>query len=169
MEKALEKAQEALYLGEFPVGCVIVYENKIIATGSRNGTTGNFINEIDHAELTALRCLAELKENVDRSKTILFCTLEPCLMCYSAILMSGINKIVYSYEDVMGGCTWCNLTELSTFYKERQIKIVPAILRNRSLELFKVYFENQKNTYWKDSQLAIYTIAQSYSTSCKAV
>ena len=160
MEKALERARKALYSGEFPVGCVIVYENNIIATGSRTGTTGNFINEIDHAELVALRCLAELKENADRSKIILFCTLEPCLMCYSAILMNGLGKIVYAYEDVMGGCTRCNLTKLSPFYKERQIKIVPNILRNKSLEIFKVYFENQKNTYWKGSLLARYTLRQ---------
>ena len=160
MKKALERARKALYSGEFPVGCVLVYENKIIVTSYRTGTTENFINEIDHAELVALRCLAELKENVDRSKIILFCTLEPCLMCYSAILLNGIDKIVYAYEDVMGGCTRCNLTMLSSFYKERQIKIVPNILRNKSMELFKVYFENQKNTYWKDSLLAEYTLRQ---------
>ena len=160
MEKALEGARKALYSGEFPVGCVIVYENKIIATGSRIGTTGNCINEIDHAELVALKRLAELKNKVNKSKIILFCTLEPCLMCYSAILINGIGKIVYAYEDIMGGCTRCNLTKLSPFYKERQIKIVPDILRNKSLELFKVYFVNQKNTYWQDSLLSQYTLKQ---------
>jgi len=160
MEKALESARKGLYSGEFPVGCVLVYENNIIATGSRTGTTGNFINEIDHAELVALRHLAELKLNVDKSKITLFCTLEPCLMCYSAVLMNGIGKIVYAYEDIMGGCTRCNLTKIAPFYKERQIKIIPNVLRDKSMELFKVYFENQKNTYWKDSLLARYTLGQ---------
>jgi len=160
MGKAIERAEKALYAGEFPVGCVIAYNNNIIAAGSRTGTTGNFINEIDHAEIVALRLLAELKENVDRSKIVLFCTLEPCLMCYSAILLSGIGKIVYAYEDVMGGCTICNLTKIAPFYKEHRIEIVHNILRDKSMKLFKVYFENQKNTYWKDSLLARYTLRQ---------
>ncbi len=160
MEKAIEEAGKALESGEFPVGCVVAYKNNIIVTGTRTGTTGKYTNEIDHAEMAALRRLAELKENMDKSKIILFCTLEPCLMCYSAIVLSGISKIVYAYEDVMGGCTRCDLTKLSPFYKERKIKIIPDILRDKSMELFKIYFENQKNTYWKDSLLAGYTLRQ---------
>ena len=160
MEKALEEARKALDSGEFPVGCLIVYNSNIIAAGSRTGTTGNFINEIDHAEIVALKLLAELKENMDRSKIVLFCTLEPCLMCYSAILLSGIGKIVYAYEDVMGGFTKCNLTKIAPFYKEHRIEIVHNILRDKSIKLFKVYFENQKITYWKDSLLARYTLRQ---------
>ena len=160
MEKAIEEARKALESGEFPVGCVVVYQDNIIVTGTRTGTSGNHTNEIDHAEIAALRRLSELKENMDKSKIILFCTLEPCLMCYSAIVLSGISKIVYAYEDVMGGCTRCDLTKLSPFYKERKIKIIPDILRDKSMELFKVYFENQKNTYWKDSLLARYTLWQ---------
>ncbi|MBC2693935.1 MAG: nucleoside deaminase [Desulfobacteraceae bacterium] len=160
MEKAIEEAKKALESGEFPVGCVVAYKNDIIVTGTRTGTSGNYTNEIDHAEMAALRCLSELKETVDKSKIILFCTLEPCLMCYSAIVLSDIGKIVYAYEDLMGGCTRCDLTKLSPFYKERKIKIIPDILRDKSMELFKVYFENQKNTYWKDSLLARYTLMQ---------
>lgn len=160
MEKAIEEAKKALESGEFPVGCVFAYKHNIIVTSSRTGTSGNYINEIDHAEIAALRRLSELKENVYKSKIILFCTLEPCLMCYSAIVLSGIGKIVYAYEDVMGGFTRCDLTKLSPFYKERKIKIIPNILRDKSMELFKVYFENQKNSYWKDSLLARYTLRQ---------
>jgi tRNA(adenine34) deaminase len=160
MEKAIEEARKALESGEFPVGCVVAYKNNIIVTSTRTGTSGNYTNEIDHAEMAALRRLSELKENVDKSKIKLFCTLEPCLMCYSAIVLSGIGKIVYAYEDVMGGCTRCDLTKLSPFYKERKIKIIPDILRDKSMKLFKIYFENQKNTYWKDSLLAGYTLRQ---------
>ncbi len=160
MEEALGRAKKALYAGEFPVGCVIVYQDRILATGSRTGTAENSINEIDHAEMVALRRLAGLNENIDNSKITLFCTLEPCLMCYSAIFLSGIRKIVYAYEDVMGGCTRCDLTKLAPLYKNDLISIVPNILRKKSLELFKTYFENPKNTYWKGSSLAEYTLDQ---------
>ena len=158
MREALIRAKKALSAGEFPVGCVMVYQNSIIATGSRISTVTNSINEIDHAEMIALRRLADLKENVNNSKITLFCTLEPCLMCYSAIFLSGIRKIVYAYEDVMGGCTRCDLTKLAPLYKNDLISITPNILRKKSLELFKTYFNNPKNIYWKGSLLSGYTL-----------
>ena len=160
MEEALVWAKKALSAGEFPVGCVVVYQDSVIAAGSRIGTAINSINEIDHAEMVALRHLADLNENVNNSKITLFCTLEPCLMCYSAIFLSGIRKIVYAYEDVMGGCTRCDLTKLAPLYKNDLISIVPNILRKKSLELFKKYFNNPKNIYWKGSLLAGYTLNQ---------
>jgi len=52
------------------------------------------------------------------------------------------------------------LTKIAPFYKERRIEIVHNILRDKSMKLFKAYFENQKNTYWKDSLLARYTLRQ---------
>ena len=51
MGKALELAGKALSAGEFPVGCVMVYQNKILVSGRRTHTTGKIINEIDHAEM----------------------------------------------------------------------------------------------------------------------
>ncbi len=160
MEKALGLAERALWEGEFPVGCILVYENNIIASGYRTGTRNNTDNEIDHAEIVALRDLSKHEKEVDKSKTTLFCTMEPCLMCFGAILLSGIKRIVYAYEDVMGGGTNCDLSTLPPLYRDQQISIVPDILRERSLNLFKEFFQNPGNVYWKDSPLAEYTLSQ---------
>lgn len=160
MRKALTLAETALSSGEFPVGCVIAYKDNILVTGSRTGTAGSSINEIDHAEMIALRKLVNLKENIDPFNATLFCTLEPCLMCFGALILSGIGEIVYAYEDVMGGGTACDLTNLSPLYQNCQISIVPKILRRESLKLLKAYFENPKNTYWRGSLLAGYTLRQ---------
>jgi tRNA(adenine34) deaminase len=158
MEMALEQADMALSAGEFPVGCVIAYGGALLVTGSRTGTAGDAANEIDHAEMVALRRLADLDETIDKSKMTLFCTLEPCLMCFAAILLSGIGKIVYAYEDVMGGGTTCDLSRLAPLYENRRIPVVPNILREKSLALFKAYFKDPDNTYWKESLLARYTL-----------
>jgi tRNA(adenine34) deaminase len=160
MEKALDQAKMALSAGEFPVGCVMVYEDKIIVDGYRKGTTKESVNEIDHAEMLTLRRLIDLEKNKDKNKITLFCTLEPCLMCFGAILLSGIGEIVYAYEDVMGGGTGCNLSKLNPLYKNRKVSIVSNILRQESLELFKVYFANSVNTYWKGSLLAKHILNQ---------
>jgi tRNA(adenine34) deaminase len=162
MEEALVEARHALERGEFPVGCVIVHEGKIIATGSRLGTAGNLVSETDHAEILALKQL-ERSAPVDRSRLTLYCTLEPCLMCFGAILISSIRHIVFAYEDVMGGGTRCDLGRMPPLYGSRRVDLVPHILRDKSLFLFKSYFSNPDNTYCKDSLLAAYTLSASFS------
>jgi len=160
MQKALDQAQKALAMGEFPVGCVVVYQGKILVSAFRSGTDSEFSNEVDHAEMVALRCLIDLKKNIDNRQVTLFCTMEPCLMCLGALILSGIGEVVYAYEDVMGGGTECDLSELTPLYREYKISIVPNILRRQSLELFKAYFQNPENTYWQGSLLARYTLNQ---------
>lgn len=160
MEKALLQAREALDQGEFPVGCVIVQGNDIIATGARQGTAGGAVNETDHAEMVALRRLDDLGPNVARDRLTLFCTMEPCLMCYGAILIAGIGNVVWAYEDAMGGGTACDLSTLPPLYRDRRITIVPHILREKSLALFRAFFQNPANDYWAGSFLAEYTLDQ---------
>jgi len=160
MQKALDQAQTALAMGEFPVGCVVVYQGKILVRTSRSGTDSEFSNEVDHAEMVALKHLVNLKKNIDTRQITLFCTMEPCLMCLGALILSGIGEVVYAYEDVMGGGTKCDLSKLTPLYRDHKISIVPNILRRQSLELFKAFFQNPENTYWQGSLLAQYTLNQ---------
>jgi tRNA(adenine34) deaminase len=161
MKKALDQAGKALDAGEFPVGCVLVHQNRILATGARKGSMGDFPNEIDHAEMIALKCVAGMDINTDKKEMVLFTTMEPCLMCLGALILNGIGEVVYAYEDVMGGGTGCNLAGLTPLYRNQKISIVPHILRQQSLELFKAFFQNPENSYWKGSLLAEYTLRQS--------
>ena len=160
MTEALDLAQRALDRGEFPVACVMAYQGNIIATGARKHTRGDAKNEIDHAEMVALRHLSELTDDIDTGKVIIYCTMEPCLMCLAAIIISGIRQIAYAYEDVMGGGTTCDLSLLKPLYSRSHIKIVPDIERQRSVELFKAFFADPDNDYWHDSLLAQYALDQ---------
>jgi tRNA(adenine34) deaminase len=145
--------------GEFPVGCVIVLDNRIIASGSRRGTRGIFPSEIDHAEILSLRKLKRFNRPALRNLS-LYTTLEPCLMCFGAILLHQVNRIVYAYEDVMGGGTQSDLTVMSPLYKNQSITVIPGLLREKSIELLKRYFTEPANHYWEGSLLAKYTLAQ---------
>ena len=162
MEKALDQASLAYEVGQFPVGCVIVQDNKVIATGARSGTAGDllFFSEIDHAEIRALKALETYAGDFLPEKAVLFCTMEPCLMCYAAIILSGIKTIVYAYEDAMGGGTCCDLTHLTPLYCEADIRVVPNVMRQKSLDLFYNFFNKEANLYWKGSYLESYTLAQ---------
>lgn len=157
MGKALEQAEKALSRDEFPVGCVLVHDERIIATGARAGTAKSATNEVDHAEMIALRRLNESATAINPGAITVYCTLEPCLMCYGAILIAGIRHIVYAYEDAMGGGTQCDLKLLPPLYREAMVSIVPHVCRNESLRLFKAFFDNPDNTYLADTYLAVYT------------
>ncbi len=160
MEKVISIAHDTLKLGNFPVGCVIEYKGSIMAEGTRTGTNRGKNNEIDHAEMNALKKLTLHDEGYDRSLMTLYCNLEPCLMCFGAILLSGINNIVFAYEDIMGGGTSCNIFKLPSLYSNIVLKIIPGVLRDRSLKLFKSFFANSRNSYLINSELCTYTKSQ---------
>lgn len=84
-------------------------------------------------------------------------------MCFSAILLSGIGRIVYAYEDVMGGGTGCDRSGLPPLYRNAKLTVISGVLRINSLLLFKRFFADSANPYWADSLLSRYTLAQKVS------
>jgi tRNA(adenine34) deaminase len=162
MQIALGQAEEALAQGEFPVGAILVHEDHILASGRREHSQeqNDTVNEIDHAEIVALRNFLNQDTTIPLAEITVYSTMEPCLMCYSTMILNGIRKIVYAYEDVMGGGTNLPLQQLNPLYKTMNVELVPDVLRERSLSLFKRFFLNPANNYWKDSLLSSYTLSQ---------
>ena len=169
MEIALKQAKTAFAKGEFPVGCVIVQGKEVIATGARQGTALGkpFFSEIDHAEIRALKFLEVGTREFRPKESVLFCTMEPCLMCFAAIILAGIKKIVYAFEDPMGGGTGCDLSLMTPLYKEAKVEVISGVLREKSLDLFYDFFNKETNLYWKDSFLEAYTRKQKESSTRK--
>lgn len=160
MRAALGEAAGALEAGEFPVGCVIAGPAGVAATGARRRSMGPNVNEIDHAEITAIKRFYESAFPADPQELTLYVTMEPCLMCFGAAIIAGIKRVVYAYEDVMGGATKCRIEELPPLYSNVQIRIVPHLLREESLELFYSFFSNPENAYLQGTLLAEYTLCQ---------
>lgn len=159
MRIALQQAENALSQGEFPVGCVIVRDDEVVAAGERINSAEN-INELDHAEIVALRSYLKEYDSSDMGSLIVYSTLEPCLMCQATMLVNGITNIVYGYEDVMGGGTNLSLDNLSPLYKDKKLTIRGGVLRNESLMLMQQFFGSGSSTYLKDSYLCEYTMKQ---------
>ena len=160
MNFALKEAKEALSAGEFPVGCVMVAGDQVLVSGARKNSFGLNTNELDHAEIVALRKLTTLKEFNDYGQLRVYCTMEPCLMCFAALILAGIRYIAWAYEDIMGGGTKCDLSRLPQLYSQSRITIVPHVRRRESLEIFKSFFSDPNHDYWQKSLLAEYTLRQ---------
>lgn len=158
MRYALAEAEQALNEGEFPVGCVFADGDEILAQGRRKNSGGETANEIDHAEIITLRRLLRTTPQTDCSDITVYSTMEPCLMCYTTLLLSGIRRFVWAYEDVMGGGTNLPLNQLNKLYADMQVEIIPSIMRKESLSLFQQFF--RRYDYWQNSLLAEYTLSQ---------
>jgi tRNA(adenine34) deaminase len=158
MGEALKEAQKALARGEFPVGCVMVYQDRIVVRGSRKGTRDNGRNELDHAEMLALRQFLRLNEEPDPAGVTVFCTMEPCLMCFSALILAGIGEVVFAYEDAMGGGAGCDRSRMKALYRDSPIVVRSHVRRSESLALFQKFFADPANSYWQGSLLAHYTL-----------
>ncbi|MEW6259608.1 MAG: deaminase, partial [Thermodesulfobacteriota bacterium] len=135
--------------------------DEIVATGRRVHSRGPVPSELDHAEIIALRDLeaAVSISTESRSRLWLYSTLEPCLMCMGAALISGIRNIVYAYEDIMGGACRLSLHSLTPLYAHADVTIVSGVMRSESIALFQAFFRNPESDYWKDSLLAQYTLS----------
>ncbi len=158
MEVAIGEARKALALNEFPVGCVIVDEQGIVCTGKREKSS--VYNEFEHAEITAIRTLyAEYPERL-RNRLRIYCTMEPCLMCFSTLILNNIHSIVYGYEDVMGGGTSVELKNLSPLYATMRIEVISGVLRSACLSLFQKFFNDSPSDYLAGTLLKEYTVAQ---------
>ncbi|XP_011881097.1 PREDICTED: tRNA-specific adenosine deaminase 2 [Vollenhovia emeryi] len=109
MDVALQKAEESLRAGEVPVGCLFIYNNEVIATG--NNTVNETCNATRHAEINCidqvLKFCTEKRtgcETVFRNLDVIV-TVEPCIMCMSALLQLQVRSIVYGCaNDRFGGC-----------------------------------------------------------------
>ena len=128
MNEAMEMAEVALKKQEVPVGCVVVYENAVIARGCNEVNLTK--NATRHAELVALDNLYKYSQDSNISleqlcsSAALFITVEPCIMCAFALRTVGLVDVIYgcrndrfggcgSVLDVRAGCTGSNLPVLN--------------------------------------------------------
>jgi tRNA(adenine34) deaminase len=105
MRIALDQAQNALLVGEVPVGAVIVRHTEggpqVIATGYNRPITTH--DPTAHAEIVALRHAAQLLENYRLPDCELYVTLEPCAMCAMALMHARLKRVVFAASDPKTG------------------------------------------------------------------
>lgn len=116
IRKAIELALQAEEEGNLPVGAVITLHGKLVAEG-RSRIFDPKIDLTRHAEMEVLKTLPQEFWN-SPEKLCLFTTLEPCLMCLGAILLSGVGRVVFGSVDSYGGAE-CVRPNLPQFFQER--------------------------------------------------
>ncbi|WP_256478656.1 nucleoside deaminase [Chroococcidiopsis sp. CCMEE 29] len=135
MRLALEEAKK----GDAPYGAVIVKDNAVIATGYN--TVKRDSDPSAHAEINAIRSLTTKIRNPSLEGYTLYTTGEPCPMCATACVWTGISEIVYgaSIQDLIEiSQSQINISCEEIIAKGfREIKVTKGILKAECLQLFK--------------------------------
>ena len=101
INETFKLAKKAKLKGDFPVGALIVKNNKIISKAYNKKEYKQ--NSIYHAEILAINKACKKLKTWHLDNCILYTSMEPCLMCYGSIIQSHIKKIVYSAENFSFG------------------------------------------------------------------
>ena len=145
MREALRQAKKAYALREVPIGCVIVYEGKIIARGYNRRNTDQ--NTTSHAEINAIRRASKKLGDWRLEGCTIYITLEPCQMCAGAIVQSRITRAVIGSMNPKAGCAGSilNLLEMPEFNHQVKVSLEGLTIRENPLlkEVVK-YFKGCK-------------------------
>jgi len=140
MRLAIEEAKKAERIGEVPIGCVIVKDDQVIASGYNHRETDQ--QATAHAELIAIENACKKLGNWRLEGCELFVTLEPCPMCAGAIMLSRIEHVVYGANDPKGGCcgTLMNLVQDERF--NHVSRLTSGVLEEECGEMLTSFFRD---------------------------
>ena len=138
MREAIKQAKKAYAIGEVPIGCVIVYQDKIIARGYNRRTIDK--NTLAHAELQAIRKASKKMEDWRLEECTLYVTLEPCQMCAGALVQSRIDEVVIGSMNPKAGCAGSVLNLLQVDNFNHQVKITRGVLEGECSMMLSDFF-----------------------------
>ncbi len=101
MAEALALAEQAAAAGEVPVGAVVVHEGRVVGRGHNQPILRH--DPTAHAEVMALRAAAEALGNYRLTGTLLYVTVEPCLMCVGALVHARVAEVVFGAPEPKSG------------------------------------------------------------------
>ena len=155
MKAALKQAQKAYALGEVPIGCVIVYEGRIIGRGYNRRNTDK--NTLAHAEITAINKASKKIGDWRLEDCTLYVTLEPCQMCAGAIVQARIPEVVMGCMNPKAGCAGSILNILDMPEFNHQVKAVRGVLEEDCSQMLKTFFTElrERNKLEKEARKAL--------------
>lgn len=139
MQKAIEQAKLAMTAGDVPVGCVIVKDGAVIATGYNTREAEQ--NVLGHAEINAINEACRLLNSWRLTGCTIYVTLEPCPMCMGAILNARPTLLVFGATDFSAGCCG-GLTSFNTLGFPNKVEIIAGISETECQALLSDFFSS---------------------------
>lgn len=143
MREAIKEAKKAAKLGEVPIGCVIVKDDKVIARGYNRRNTDH--STLSHAEITAIKKASNKLKDWRLSDCTLYVTLEPCQMCAGAIIQARLSRVVMGCMNPKAGCggSILNILEMKEF--NHQAEVIRGVEKEECARILQDFFKELRD------------------------
>ena len=142
MRRALVQARSAAARGEVPVGAVLARAGAVLAeAGNQPISTGD---PTAHAEVVALRLGAAAAGNYRLTGTVLYVTVEPCLMCVGALVNARVSMLVYGAPEPKFGAV-TSLLSLEALRLNHRVEVVSGVLEDECRALLVEFFRARRD------------------------
>lgn len=142
MLEALKEAHVAFEKNEVPIGAVLVYKGEVIARA--HNLVETLKKATAHAEILCLEKGANVLGDWRLLDTTLYVTLEPCAMCYGAIVLSRVKRLVYAAPDIRQGAlgSWVDLGKEK--HPIHTVAIKSGVYQDEAGDLLKRFFQKRR-------------------------
>lgn len=139
MKQAYKEALKARAINEVPIGCVIVYKDRIIAKSHNKRNTAK--NSLYHGEILAINKACKVLGDWRLEGCSIFVTIEPCPMCAGAILQARMSLLVFGAKNPKAGSVVSINRILDNDSYNHKVKIIPDIMKEECSELMRSFFK----------------------------
>lgn len=138
MKQAITQAKKALKSEDVPIGCIIVYEGKVIARGYNKRNKKH--TTLAHAELDAIAKASKVLGDWRLEECTMYVTLEPCQMCAGAIVQARIPKVVIGCMNPKAGCAGSILNLLQMQEFNHQVEVIRGVREQECSTMLSEFF-----------------------------
>ncbi len=142
MNYAFREAERAFEEGEIPVGCIIVFQNSIIAKAHNQIET--LKDPTAHAEIIAVTSAAEYLQSKVLAGCTMYVTLEPCVMCAGAIVLSKLENLFFGAYDFKSGACGSVFNVTNNDSLNHRVNVLGGVLDEKCREILKSFFEMKR-------------------------
>lgn len=150
MKEAIRQAKKAWKLTEVPIGCVIVYNDKIIGRGYNRRNTDK--TTLGHAEITAIKRASKIMGDWRLEDCTLYVTLEPCQMCAGAIVQARIPRVVIGSMNPKAGCAGSILNLLDMQQFNHRCEVVRGVMKQECSDMLTTFFKELREIKKREKQ-----------------
>ena len=142
MRLALAQAAQAEAIDEVPVGAVLVQNGQVIWQGFNQPIQQH--DPTAHAEIQCLRTAGQANQNYRLPGTTLYVTVEPCAMCFGAMVHARIDRLVYGTTEPKAGVVESAATFNEVTFFNHQMAIAGGVLAEECRDVIVQFFKRRR-------------------------
>lgn len=139
MKEAIEQAKKAAAIGDVPIGCIIVFDGKIVARAYNK--RNKMKTTLAHAEILAIDKASRKLGDWRLDGSTMYITLEPCQMCAGAIVQARISKVIIGAMNPKAGCAGSILNLLQIDRFNHQVDLSTGVLEEECSAMLQDFFK----------------------------